>query len=53
MADATDLKSVEEQSSCGFKSHHRYFNFYEKIQTNTGINIVWSYTDSNYSFAGV
>ena len=26
MADATDLKSVGEQSPCGFESHHRYLS---------------------------
>ncbi len=27
MADVTDLKSVEEQSSCGFESHRRHQHF--------------------------
>ena len=38
MADATDLKSVEEQSSCGFESHHRYHFYnmnYPSINTET------------------
>lgn len=28
MADATDLKSVEPQGSCGFKSHPRHVVFF-------------------------
>ena len=40
MADATDLKSVEEQSSCGFESHLRYHYFMRDFFSFLSVTIV-------------